>query len=403
MSLSIYKEAFDNSYQEVFNKVLVAKEVMNTRFEPTLKYGESVERVAYDISSVRVRTVSRGSASTIDTISDTSELLTINLEKEAVFHISDGEVTQAGPLNPGEVIGGQVAVKVATDLDGRCFAEVRNALYDFDNGDLTTGASTGTPITLSSTTVPQMVTRIPAKLRSKNNQEIMTNMILVVDSYAASDVEQYLLGKSIDLAGYVFKNGYTGDVNNAKMYISENLTGEAVLALATQPTDTDTVTIGGVTFTFRTTLGSTAGSVLISGSADAARANLTALVNTPGTTTTYGVALSAADQVTIAETLKLAATNDNSANTMTIVGTGSGRLTLSEALTDTTDAWSKNFIHAYYGKKGAIDLVVQDIKEVDMRPTDDRRGTNVFSSYLAGIKTFADGAKKFLDVHILVS
>jgi hypothetical protein len=209
MSLSVYKEAFDNSYQEVFNKVLVAKNVMNTRFESTLKYGESVERVIYDISGVLVRSVSRGSASTIDTITDSSELITINLEKELVFHISDGEVTQAGPLNPGEVIGAQCAVKLAVDLDARCFAEVRNALYDFDNGDLTTGASTGTGITLSSTTVPQMVTRMPAKLRAKNNQEIITNMILVVDSYAAADVDQYLLGKSIDLAGYVFKNGYT--------------------------------------------------------------------------------------------------------------------------------------------------------------------------------------------------
>jgi hypothetical protein len=35
-----------------------------------------------------------------------------------------------------------------------------------------------------------------------------------------------------------------------------------------------------------------------------------------------------------------------------------------------------------------------------MRPTADRRGTNVFTSYLAGVKTFADGAKKFLDVLI---
>lgn len=96
----------------------------------------------------------------------------------------------------------------------------------------------------------------------------------------------------------------------------------------------------------------------------------------------------------------MVATNSDSANTLTVVGTGSGRLIVSETFTDGTDAWSKNFVHSYYGKKGAIDLVIQDMKEVDMRPTDDRRGTNVFSSYLAGVKTFADGAKKFLDVHI---
>lgn len=400
MSLTDFKPQFDNAYQEIFQKVLVSKKIMNTRFEATLKYGESVERVAYDISNVRVRTVVRGAASTIDSITDSSELLEINLEKEAVFHISDGEVKQAGPLNPGEVIGGQVGRKVAIDLDARCFAEVLNASYDFDNGDLTTLASTGTPITLSSTTVPQLVSRAPAKLRRLNNQEVMVNMAMVVDSYAAADIAQYLLGKNIDLAGAVFKNGYTDVVSNAEMYVSENLTGEAVLGLATTPTDGDTVVIGGVTFTFKTTLGSTAGNVLISGSADAARANLAALINTPGTTTTYGVALSAANQIVLEDTLKITATNNDTTNKMTIVGIGSGRLVLSETFTDATDAWDKNFIHAYFGKKGAIDLVIQDLKEVDMRPTADRRGTNVFSSYLAGVKTFADGAKKFLDVLI---
>src|SRR5574343_416414 len=171
-------------YQEVFQKVLVAKAIMNTRFESVLKYGESVERVAYDISNVRVRTVSRGSASTIDALTDTSALLTINLEKEAVFHISDGEVKQAGPLNHGEVIGGQIAIKVAQDLDARCFAEVLNAEQTFDTGDLNTLVSTGVPISLTSTTVPQMVTRMPAKLKRTNNQ-IMTNMAMVVDSYAS--------------------------------------------------------------------------------------------------------------------------------------------------------------------------------------------------------------------------
>jgi len=373
---------------------------MNTRFEPVLKFGESVERVAFDISNVLVRTVVRGSASTIDTVTDSSELLIINLEKEAAFYISDGEVSQAGPLNPGEEIGKQVARKVALDLDGRCFAEVTNALYNFDTGDLTTGTSNGTPITLSATTVPQMTTRMSAKLSNKNNIDTSTNMVLVVDAYAASDIDQFLISKNIDLAGYVFKNGYAGLVRGAELYISENLSGEAVLSIATTPTDGDTVTINGVVFTFKTTLGSTAGNVLIGGSADAARLNLSELINAPGTTDAGQVALSAADQILMAN---LVATDNASANTLTLVGTGSGRLTVSETLTDGTDAWTKNFLHCYYGKKGAIDLVIQDIKPVDMRQTTDRRGTNVFSSYLAGIKTFADGAKKFLDVLILVA
>lgn len=396
MSLTDFRPEFDNSYQEVFQKTLVAKEIMNTRFEPTLKFGESVERVAFDMSGVLVRTVVRGAASTIDNVTDSSELLTINLEKEAAFHISDGEVKQAGPLNPGTVIGKEIGHKVSLDLDGRCFAEVRNATYAFDTGDLTTGTSSGVPITLNSTTVPQMTTRMPAKLRNKNNQNTNTNLVLVTDSYAAADVTQFIIGKNIDLAGNTFQNGYSGDVNNARMYVSENLSGEATLLSAGTFSDAETVTINGVVFTMKTVLGATPGNVLIGANAAASITNLVALINTPGTTTAQGVALSAADQATISNIVATA----TSATVMTIVGTGTGRLTLSE--TAASWSWNTNFIHSYFGKRGAIDLVVQDMKEVDMRPTADRRGTNVFASYLAGIKTFADGAKKFLNVKIAV-
>lgn len=400
MALNDYKVQFDNAYEQIFQKVLVAKAIMNMRFEDVLKVGGSVTRMTYDISGVVVRAVTRGSASTIDAITDSTETLTVNLEYEAVFHISDGEAVQAGNLNPGEVIGGQVAIKVAQDLDARCFGQVVNANQTFDNGDLTTLASTGTPITLSSTTVPQMVTRMPAKLRRTNNQMVTSNMALVVDAYAAGDIAQYLLGKNIDLAGSVFKNGYTDVVSNAEMYVSENLTGESLYTFGATPTDGDTVTIGGVTLTLRTTLGTTAGSVLISGSAANSITNLAALINTPGTTTTFGVALAAADQATFTQTLKLVATA--TATTLKLVGTGSGRLILASTFTSTTNTLTRNFIHAYFGKKGAIDLVVQAMKEVDMRKTPDRRGTNVFTSYLAGLKTFLDGSKKFEDVWIAV-
>lgn len=377
----------------------MAKNIANFRFEPVLKYGASVQRAAYSIDGVIVRDTVRGAASTIDSITDTSELLTINIEKEAAFYISDGEVKQTGPLNPGEVIGGKVAMKVAISFDALLFAEVLNAAYTFDTGDLTTLVSTGTPISESTTTVPQMVSMMPAKLR-RNNQAL-TNLAFVTDSFGAGLMSQYLLGKNIDLAGSVFKNGYTGDVSGAQVYVSENLTGTATLGMATNPTAADTVVINGVTFTFVSPIGVTPGNVLIGASADATRANLTALINAPGTTTAQGVALSAANQALLKPSgIAMVATNNDSTNKMTLVAVGSGALTVSETFTDATDAWSLNAIHAYFGRKGAIDAVMQDMSEVDMRETSDRRGTNVFSSYLAGIKTFADGAKQFLDVKL---
>lgn len=401
MSLTNFKPQFDNAYQEVFQKVIVAKEVANGRFEPVLKYGGSVERVAYDISNVRVRSVTRGAASTIDTITDSNELLSINLEKEAVFHIADGDVTQAGPLNPGEVIGGQIAIKVAIDFDARIFAEVKNAYQTFDTGDLTTLSSNGTPITLSSTTVPQMVTRMPAKLRHGANQTL-TNLCLVIDSYAAADIAQFLLGKQFDVVNAIFKNGYAeGQVAGGEVYISENLTGQCTGTTTGVFSDGETITINGVVLTLKTALSAgpaIAGEVLIGANAAASLTNLAAAINAPGTTTSTFTALAAADQITFTDTLKLAATATST--TLKLVATGGGRMVVAETGANYSFTTAP-FIHAYFGKKGAIDYVLQDMKEVDMRPTTDRRGTNVFTSYLGGIKTFADGAKKFLDVWIL--
>lgn len=393
MSLTDYKQAFSNTYEEVFQKVLVAKSIMNTRFEPVLTYGGSIARVSYDISSVIVRTVTRGVASTIDTITDAAETLTINIEKEAVFHISDGEMTQTGPLNPGEVIGGQVGKKVAIDLDARCFAEVVNATFDFDNGDLTTTASTGTPVTLNSTTVPQLTSRMAAKLRRRNNIDTSTNMAFVVDAYAAADIAQYLLSKNIDLAGYVFQNGFAGDINGAKMYVSENLTGEVVLTGSADFSDGETVVINGITFTAVAAIGATPGNFLIDGTLAGSLTNLAGIINDPTTTSSTQVALSTANAGVVE-----AWTATAGATTVTVVMPGSGRPIVSE--TAANASFTTTMFHAYFGKIGAIDLVVQDMKEVDMRPTTDRRGTNIFSSYLAGIKTFADGAVKFLDVLI---
>lgn len=398
MRLLNFKPHFDNAYQEIFMKVLVGKSIANLRFEKMLKLGESVERVAYNIDNVRVRPVVRGAASTIDIITDTPELLTINLEYESVFHISDGEVTQAGPLNPGEVIGGKIAHKVATDLDARILTETLNAGSTFDTGDLTALTSNGTAIVMNVTTVPQMVSRMPAKLRSRN--QVLTNLAWVLDSYAASDIEQFLMSRNIDIAGAVFKNGYAGETRNAVLYVSENLTGEATLTSTGVFTNTQNVSINGIVFTTVTALSTgpaVPGEVLIGANAEATLTNLRNALNAPSVTTATYTAVSPVHQALLDE-LKITATS--TATALNIRAVGSGRLVLAE--TQTNASWTRNFLHSYYGKKGAIDVVVQDLSPVDMRPTDNRRGTNVFSSYLAGIRTFADGRLKFLDVHIAV-
>ena len=136
------------------------------------------------------------------------------------------------------------------------------------------------------------------------------------------------------------------------------------MALTTNPTNGDTLVVR-VTITFVSTLSaaSGAGEVHIASTVDITRANLVEFLNNPtsseaeATDTGYS-SLSSANQTTWFGMFDsgVVATNDNTANT-TLVVRGAGRLILSETLTDGTDAWSKNFIHVYYGKRVRLMLL----------------------------------------------
>lgn len=402
MSITIFKEQFDNTYQEIFQKVLVAMEIANTRFQKTLSYGASVKRSRMYVDGVRVRDISIGVNRTIDSLNDASETLTVNKNKGTTFRMSSRETVQAGPLNPSEYAGMKTAHRTAQFVDGDVFAEIKNAAFTFDNGDLTTGASSGTAITLSATTVPQLISQGRAKL-STNNQ-MLTNLALVVDSYGLSQIEQYLLSKNIDIAAAVFKNGYTDlRTGAADIFVSENLPSTVVFTMATNPSDGDTITIKGFTFRFKTALAQ-AGDIVIGASATITCASLIAALNASDITTATYQALAdnaGAGTFTLSNFIDVRLTATAVTTTVTLVGLGSGRVLV--ASTVAAFAITSNFVHFYYGKKGAIDVVIQD--EVDAEIKDDpyQRAKIVMSDTLYGIKTFADGAVQFLNVKIVVS
>lgn len=390
--LNDFKEQFDNAYEEIFQKILVGKDIANTRFESALSYGATLKRVQYDISGVRVRTVTIGADRTIDSVTDSTELITIDQNVGTAFAVSTKEKVQAGPLNPASVIGAKVAWKTATYVDADILFGTLSAFAKFDNGDLTTGASTGAGITLSTTTVPQMVSRMPAKLKANN--QVLQNLVFVIDAYGASDVIQYLLGKNIDFAESVFKNGYAGPIMTASLYTSENLTAQATLTTTGTFSDGETITINNVVLTMKTVLGATAGNVLIGANAAASLTNIAALLNAPSVTTAQGVALATADIIKVSDTLRLTAVA--ATTTVALTGKGSGRLVVSES--GANASWTLNVINAYFGKKGAIDVVVQDKVDMEMRDEPKQRAVNILSDVLYGVKVFNDGAQQFLDV-----
>lgn len=398
LTQSLNKEVFNTTYQAFYDKVLVGKRLANSRYESELSYGQSVKRTKLDYYNLGIRDNVDGTDLTYDRATDSAESLTINKDKYFGFYISDKEKIQAGPLGPEKAFGKQAGMFMARQLDAEILAEVRNATNTFDNGDLTTRTSSGTPITLSTTNVPQAIAQMRAKVTSDEMNQTTGGMTWVIDPYMGSIVEQYVMGKNIDLAGSTFKNGYMGTVGAAEILVSDNLSADAVLTITAQPTDGQTFIVNGQTFTFVTTIGTAEGNVLIGAAVDDSRLNLERALNLSATgagTTHVLLTGSAANKWKLKG---VTATNDNAADTLTLVGVGSGAFRFGGTA---VIASTVSYVNSYYGKSKSIDLVIQRELTNEILRDKDAFGDYVRGNRLSGIKTFDDAKHTFLQVKIV--
>lgn len=396
MSLSQFRTAFSPMFQDILTKSLIGMKVANTRLQAELSWGTTVQRNILDMSNTQVRDVVRYSDRTIGSISDSSETIVVNKQKAVDFALDNWDQLQMKPLQVGENAGKQCALKLRRYIDADILAETLNGYDSFDDGDI--AGTAGNAIALTTTNMAQVFSELQAKLLA-NNIEENGDLCLVIDPYVASIINQTIIGKEIALTDLTLKNGYAGPLLGFKTYISNNLTFTGILTLTEIPVDGNTVTIAGVTFTFKDTLGASAGNVHIGSSAADAQANLILAVNGGAVGTEY-VALSAADRAKLTD-LRVVATSVGT--TMVIKATGSGRLAVSETITHATDVWSKKMLHCYAGKAKSIDVVVQQDVMPEPRKEAKQKTVNMLTDALYGLKTFADGAQNFLDLQIAIS
>lgn len=404
MGLTISKEQFENSYQTIFQDVLVAMEVCNTDLRSLLEYGASVARPRAIIDGVRVRDYTAGSNYTIDTIADEKENLLVNKAKVAVFRVDRTEKIQMKNLSPSEFFGMQIALKVATYVDGDSLALSRG-FATFDAGNI--GGTAGTPIDLDGTSptlpVDKTVAKAYATVRSQVKGKLLTEMVWVIDSLAAGSIEVTLMGKSIELAGSVWKNGYAGPLRTAQLYVSENLAADASIEFTTQPTAAQTLVFGAFTYTYVAAIGVAPGNILIGASAAATRANTVAALNVAaGGGTTYVAWTDVAPNfdASVWADQRMTAVDNVAGTQIDITTIGSGRLAISGTAIATVGVLNYSFINSPYMVRGAIDVVAQDKVEGEAIPDPFQMADIVRSFSLYGVKLFKDGIKQGVNVKI---
>ena len=215
----------------------------------------------------------------------------------------------------------------------------------------------------------------------------------------------YLAGKNTPMSDKIGLNGKVegGVYIGFQLYVSNATTWTGTIGIATTPTNGDTVVINGVTFTFVTSIGSTAGNVLIGGSASAANTNLAALINTPGATTANGVAIDGTTDRGLGFTdidALTGVTATAAATSTAIVSKGNGAIAVSSVLTAGADGWTAGLQieHILFGLRGSTDVVIQSEPKIEVKDVPDKLGKNIIPWTLFGIKTFREGRISIADL-----
>lgn len=390
-----FAEIWAKEQQEVFYKENVAMKIADVSFKGAMSSGDTLNRPYR--SANNVQTYTRGTAITIDDKTDTQESLTVNKQFASGFYVDDFDKIQSSynlianyAKDDGEYLSNQV--------DADVLGEYVNATSTVDDG--TIGGTAGNGISLTTSNILKTISAAKKKLAKQNVK--ISDLFGVISPEVEDILIQYGAGRDTTMGDGFNKDGAIMDFYGFRLFRSNQTSGSAVLSLATQPTATDTVTIEGVTFTFVSSIGTTAGNVLIGANVDATRVNLETLINAPTATTSTGVALSTNDARAF---VNATATDSAAADTLTVVFKGAGTLEVSETLTDGTDTWTAALEkqHNLFGRKGSITLVMQSDARPQVKQVPDKLGVNILNGVLYGVKTFADGAKELVNVEIASS
>jgi hypothetical protein len=401
-ALSPYFPEFWAKTAQVLHKPrAIYRQIANFRGESVLKNGDVFHRILPNTTQIQDYT--RYSDIDGQDINGTDETLTVDSEKAFRFSVDDFDEIQSN-LSLAQTYAKNAMTDLTNVLDSDLLYEAVNATSTVD--DETIGGSSDTPITLAGSNVFETFTKVQQKLGEQNVD--LNSLYGVIDPATAQIISSQVGGRETSFGDTVTRNGFMGNMlryNGMDLFVTNNYTSSIELSIATQPTNGDTVvfTIAGeaVTFTFVTSIGTTAGNVLIGASADTARANLETLINAPGTTTAQGVALTGTDLYLLQQSVAVDTAADDTldfyAKGKTVVGT--------ETLTDATDGFvaAKASRHLQFGRKGAVDMVVQDKPNMAVRLEPKHFAGNVMGRSLYGIKTYTDGAAQLVDVRVLLS
>lgn len=374
-----------------------AMSVANTQLRNILA-GEGRKAHRTILSYPASATYTPGTDITTTPLAGSKETLEVDTFLASLVSIDDTEEKQS-ILD----LGSKVAMRMMKDHNNRIeqavMGQVTNARWTLDDGSV--GGTSGNNMTLNTDVVPQVFVSADTKLDGIDAPK--AGRTAVVGGHFMRWLKLQQAGRDTVFGDGVNTRGVVARLFGWDIVESNNLPYTAVLTMATDPTNGDTVTIAGVTFTFHTTLPTTEGGLHATGTVDNTRLNFANALNAPATaiaeTASAGYTpISAENVFLLRDKRRIVATDSASGDTLTI--TGYGDIVVSETLTAAADVWSSQRQDSLFCVRGCVDQVVQMPPKIEISREPKQFADLVKSMIGYGVKTFADGAREMVRVKI---
>lgn len=241
--------------------------------------------------------------------------------------------------------------------------------------------------------------------------------VAIVDPSTAEFLEQYLGTKNSKMGDDVSHEGYQQMFMGFNVFVSNNLPYQCTLTSddgTTNFSDSETIVIAGVTLTWKTTLGTTAGNIKICSDLAHSLTSLAASLNAPFTSVASAtdagfVALTTTEVSTTTKALVWGLPTQLGTNLSAVVsGTtvvitikGVNTLTVSETCAKATFTAAKKITQCVFAITQCIDLVMKRSPGAEINPVSGQIAKDLVVWNLYGSNVFHDQAPQIVTANVI--
>lgn len=368
---------WQSTVQDYLVNMLVARDISQTKFD--VPFGQMGAEIEFpELSDVYIETYTPGSDMTEQPIVATSSKLLIDKFKDCLLNIQDPEKIQS-KADYQIALSKQIAYQLANDIDATVLKTITSA------SGVTSLGSLGT---LDASSILQATLDADTTLFRQNAYSMNAQKFAVVGPKFKNLMASSLISNGFNTADATLRNGFVGKYSDFDVYVSNNLPSSQAVTIATNPTAGDTITLFGVTWTFRASA-SAAGEITIGVAASNTQTNVTNALT--GSGTGY-VDVSQENRARLKNAQLAISTWGSDLATIT----GAGYIGGSAVFTSANNFWGTETTKLIYGVKGAVALAVQKEPEIESTPIPKQKGVYLKGFDMYGTKVFSRSVKRLV-------